>query len=140
MIAADQASKIWVLGILDAPIAITPFFNLVLVFNHGVTFGLFAQSEQAGVWLLVGLAGLICLYLLWLWRQSQNRFEIMILMTVIGGAIGNVIDRIRLGGVVDFLDFHLAGYHWPAFNLADTAIVVGIGCYVIVQLKSGKRQ
>ncbi len=139
VIAADQASKMAVLTALDGSVEVTGFFNLVLVLNHGVTFGMLQQSEQTGVWMLVGLAMLICLYLLWLWRQSQSAFEAMVLMAVIGGALGNVIDRIRLGGVIDFLDFHLFGYHWPAFNLADSAIVLGIACYVIGQMRSGRQ-
>ena len=136
VIAADQASKMAALTALDGSVEVTSFFNLVLVLNHGVTFGLLQQSEQAGVWLLSGAAVLICLYLLWLWRQSQTRFEAMLLMAVIGGALGNVIDRMRFGGVIDFLDFHLFGYHWPAFNLADTAIVLGIMGYVLRQFQN----
>ena len=61
-------------------------------------------------------------------------------MAVIGGALGNVIDRIRLGAVIDFLDFHLLGYHWPAFNIADAAIVMGIGGYIIGQMRSEQKE
>ena len=133
VLAADQASKMAALTAFDYPIEVTGFFNLVLVLNQGVTFGLFAQSEQSGIWLLVGLALLICGYLLWLWRGARSGFEAAALMAVIGGAVGNIIDRIRFGGVIDFLDFHLLGYHWPAFNLADSAIVLGIICYILLQ-------
>ena len=140
VIAADQASKITSVMAYDGVVEVTSFFNLVLVLNHGVTFGLFQQSEQAGVWMLVGLSLAISFYLLWLWWQSSARYENLLLMAVIGGALGNVIDRIRLGAVIDFLDFHLLGYHWPAFNIADAAIVMGIGGYIIGQMRSGQKE
>ena len=139
VIAADQASKMAAIVAFGGVIEVTSFFNLVLVLNHGVTFGLFQQSEQSGVWMLVGSSVAISLYLLWLWWQSLSRYENFFLMAVIGGALGNVIDRVRLGAVIDFLDFHLLGYHWPAFNIADAAIVMGIGSYIIVQMRSSEK-
>ncbi len=139
VIAADQASKITSVMAYDGVVEVTSFFNLVLVLNHGVTFGLFQQSEQAGVWMLVGLSLAISFYLLWLWWQSSTRYENLLLMAVIGGALGNVIDRIRIGAVIDFLDFHLLGYHWPAFNIADAAIVMGIGGYIIGQMRAERK-
>ena len=128
IVAADQVSKWAVRDALWDPlrrIEVTSFFNLVPVQNKGVSFGLF-QSEGAGMWLIVGLALAISAGLgVWLSR-TRLRWPASALGLVIGGAIGNVIDRVRFGWVIDFLDFHGGGYHWPAFNIADAAISVGV--------------
>ena len=133
VIAADQVSKWAVRGALWDPqrrIEVTSFFNLVPVQNKGISFGLF-QSEGAAMWLIVGLALAISAGLgVWLHR-TRERWPACALGLVIGGAIGNVIDRLRLGWVIDFLDFHGGGYHWPAFNLADSAISVGVVMLVV---------
>ena len=128
VIAADQASK-WVArdALWDPPrsIEVTGFLRLVPVQNRGIGFGLF-QSEGAGTWVIVGVALAIAAGLgVWLSR-TRHRWPAWALGFVIGGAIGNVIDRVRLGWVIDFLDFHGGGYHWPAFNFADAAISVGV--------------
>lgn len=122
----DQVSKELVLAAQDQlPLVVAPFFNLVLVWNPGVSFGMFGGDEALEPWILVGLALVIAAGLLvWLSRE-RDRASALAIGLVLGGAIGNVIDRLRHGAVVDFLDFHLSGYHWPAFNLADSAIVVG---------------
>jgi signal peptidase II len=124
--ALDQASKEVILAVADAlPRAVLPFFNLVLVWNPGVSFGMLGGDQATEPWILVGLALVITVGLLiWLVRE-RDRGTALAIGLVLGGAIGNVIDRLRHGAVVDFLDFHVAGYHWPAFNLADSAIVVG---------------
>ena len=133
IVAADQASKWAVRDALWDPqrrIEVTSFFNLVPVQNKGISFGLF-QSEGAGIWMIVGLALAIAAALgVWLYRTRQ-RWPACALGLVIGGAIGNVIDRVRLGWVIDFLDFHGGGYHWPAFNVADSAISVGVVMLVV---------
>ena len=133
IVAADQISKWAVRDALWDPqrrIEVTSFFNLVPVHNKGITFGLF-QSEGAGMWLIVGLALAIAAGLgVWLHR-TRDRWPACALGLVIGGALGNVIDRLRLGWVIDFLDFHGGGYHWPAFNLADSAISVGVVMLVV---------
>ena len=133
VIAADQASKWAVRDALWDPlrvIEVTGFFNLVPVQNRGISFGLF-QSEGAGTWVIVGVALAIAAALgVWLSRIRQ-RWPAWALGLVIGGAIGNVIDRVRLGWVIDFLDFHGGGYHWPAFNLADSAICVGVVMLIV---------
>ena len=139
VLAADQGTKRWAIEQIS-PVGeypVTDFFSLVFVMNPGVTFGLFPQSERWGVWLLVGAALLIVAVLLWLWWKSPTPFERTVLMVVIGGAIGNVIDRVRFGAVVDFLDFHYAGYHWPAFNVGDSAVVGGLIVYTLLQWKQG---
>jgi signal peptidase II len=123
----DQWSKWAALAALDPaqPISVTPFFNLVLVWNRGVSFGMFHSSGAFAPWLLSGLALAVVIGLvIWLKRTDQLLTGLG-LGLVIGGAAGNVVDRIRFGAVIDFLDFHLAGYHWPAFNVADAAICVG---------------
>jgi len=127
---ADQAAK-WIIleQVMQPPrvIAVTDFFNIVLVFNTGMSFGLFS-GEAAGnrvlaVVALAVMAGLV-VWLLW----ATQWIVALALGLVLGGAAGNVVDRLLPGrpGVVDFLDFHAYGLHWPAFNLADTAIVVGV--------------
>ena len=133
IVAADQASKWAVRDALWDPyrrIELTSFFNLVPVQNRGISFGLF-QSEGAGALLIVGLALAISVGLgVWLSR-TRSHWQAWALGLVIGGAVGNVVDRVRLGWVIDFLDFHGGGYHWPAFNLADAAISVGVVMLIV---------
>lgn len=115
-------------------LALAPFFNLVLVENPGITFGLLASQSSWVAWVLVAVAAAIAAALVaWLGRVERAWLAAAIGL-VLGGAVGNVIDRVRYGAVVDFLDFHLAGYHWPAFNLADSAIVVGVGFMILDSL------
>ncbi len=129
ILIADQVSKYFLLDLMQQNpqgIVITPFFNLVLVWNTGVSFGLFQEDSTTRSWTLIGLAVAMLVWLLvWLWR-AQGRLVAAALGLIIGGAIGNIIDRYRFGAVFDFLDFHVFGWHWPAFNVADSAIVVGV--------------
>ncbi len=141
VVAADQASK-WLMltVVMDPPrvITVTPFFNLVLGWNRGISFGLLGGGAVAQ-WLLVVVAVAIAGGLvLWLRRVRRPWFAAAIGL-VIGGAVGNVVDRVLHEAVVDFLDFHLGGYHWPAFNLADTAISVGVALIVIDSLFVSRR-
>ncbi len=125
----DQLCKWAMLEIVMEPpriIPVTSFFNLVLVWNRGVSFGfLGGASSQWIPWLLTVLALAIIATLGWWLRRAANRLMVLALGLVMGGALGNVIDRLRFGAVMDFLDFHAAGLHWPAFNVADSAITVG---------------
>lgn len=129
VVGLDQASK-WLMAaiVMDPPrvIPVTPFFNLVLGFNPGVSFGLLGDL---GPWGPVALSGLtlaiVAFLVLWLWR-TQDILEASALGLIIGGAVGNLIDRLRDGAVTDFLDFYVGQYHWPAFNLADTSISLGV--------------
>ena len=115
-------------------LALAPFFNLVLVENPGITFGLLTSRSSWVAWLLVAVAAAIAAALItWLGRVDRAWLAAAIGL-VLGGALGNVIDRVRYGAVIDFLDFHLSGYHWPAFNLADSAIVVGVGFMILDSL------
>ena len=124
----DQLSKWVIVSLVMTPpiqIELTSFFNLVLTYNRGVSFGMFSNGTDTGKWLLIGVA-LVILSFLFRWLFQSNRLFIVIALgLIIGGAIGNVIDRVLVGAVVDFLDFHAFGYHWPAFNVADTAIFIG---------------
>lgn len=108
------------------PIAVTPFFNLVLGFNRGVTFGLLATDNPYAPYLLGTAACAVAVGFWILVVRSPRLDERLGLAAVIGGALGNAADRFNRGAVTDFLDFHLAGRHWPTFNLADVAIVLGV--------------
>ena len=141
VLVLDQASKAWVLAsfrLMESQI-VTPFFNLVFVFNSGAAFSFLAGAGGWQKWFFVVLALGISLWLLTLLRQhAQERLLPVALSLILGGAIGNVIDRLRFDAVVDFLDFHLAGYHWPAFNVADSAITVGVVLMLWHQFRLGK--
>ncbi|MBR9971863.1 signal peptidase II [Magnetospirillum sulfuroxidans] len=138
LIVADQISKWWVVekvmrpdGVTDTPffsptvIELTPFFNLLMTWNRGVSFGIFNND---GPWNALALSALsvviVIALLIWL-GKAQGRLISLALGAIIGGALGNVVDRVRWGAVADFLDVHAFGWHWPAFNLADSAITIG---------------
>jgi signal peptidase II len=126
----DQATKAYFYKLLVVDgvraIEILPFFNLVTVWNYGISFGMFNNGSASGSIVFVGLALVIVAALLVWLRSIASPFVAAALGLVIGGAIGNVIDRLRFGAVFDFLDFHVAGWHWPAFNVADSAICIGV--------------
>ena len=128
VLALDQASKEWILTHVMMPprvIEITSFFNVVLVWNRGVSFGLFNNDSPYNSYVLAAVSAIVVVFLaFWVWRTPVYTIR-LVLGAIMGGAIGNAIDRLRHDGVVDFLDFHWGGWHWPAFNCADSAIVVG---------------
>lgn len=110
---------------------VTNFFNIVFTWNFGTAFSLFnALGEYAPI-VLVFMTGAIIGAILYFLFMRAKRFEIVPLSLIAGGAIGNLIDRVRFGAVIDFLDFHIGGYHWPAFNVADICIVAGVGLYIL---------
>lgn len=127
----DQVSKWLILNHVMAPpqvIPITGFFNLVLGRNTGVSLGLFGDASP---WALIALTlAIVAGLLVWL-QRAEHRLTAVSLGLIAGGALGNLIDRLRHGAVTDFLDFYLATYHWPAFNLADVAIVSGVGLLLL---------
>ncbi|MGH8692430.1 MAG: signal peptidase II [Burkholderiales bacterium] len=129
LVAADQLAKWAVLGFFAnrAPREeITGFFNLVLVYNKGAAFSMFADASGWQTPLLIAFAlTAAAIVTVLIVRNPQRRLLCLGLALILGGAIGNVIDRLRFGHVVDFLDFHALGWHWPAFNVADSAITVG---------------
>ena len=135
VLVLDQASK-WVIlaqGISPGQaIEVTGFFNLVLTYNDGVSFGLFSGGTGAAwkAWALGGLAVAVSAGLLfWLAREPERLLGLAVGL-IVGGALGNALDRAHQPGVVDFLDFHLAESHWPAFNLADSSIFLGVAILV----------
>lgn len=134
VVVLDQLTK-WLIRdvVLDTArhIEITGFFNIVEVWNRGVSFGLFASDSPWTPYLLSALAIAISIVLIFWLRKAETTFLALALGFVIGGAIGNVFDRFIWGRVYDFLDFHAAGYHWPAFNVADAAISVGVALILL---------
>jgi signal peptidase II len=135
VLVADQASKWWVLYGLDLPergsVALLPVLNLTLVANRGVTFGLL---DAAGPWArpLLVLGALVIVALLGVWmRRAERRVVAVALGAIAGGAIGNVIDRLRYGAVVDFIHAHAFGHSWYVFNIADAAIVCGVAVLIL---------
>jgi len=131
---ADQLSKRAALAQLAEPprtIELTPFLNLTLGFNRGVSFGLFSSSADLG-WLLILMAlAIVACLLVWAW-YARGRAMQLALGAIIGGAISNVIDRVRQGAVTDFMDLHAFGWHWPTFNLADVFIVCGVAALLVL--------
>jgi lipoprotein signal peptidase len=135
VLAADQASKWAMLSVLDLPqrgvITLAPQLNLAMVWNRGVTFGLLTGFGTWGHLLLAALAICVVIALgVWL-RRAETPMAATALGAIAGGAIGNVIDRLRFGAVVDFIDAHLGNWHWYVFNVADAAIVCGVIALVI---------
>ncbi len=143
VLAADQVSKWWVLDVLHLPdrgqVPVLPVLSLTMVWNQGVTFGLFHQDGVWGPWLLASVALAIVVALaVWL-RRAENALVAASLGAIGGGAIGNVIDRLRFGAVVDFLHAHAFGWSWYVFNVADAAIVCGVGALMLDGLRPRSR-
>lgn len=107
------------------------FFNVVFTWNPGTSFSLFRTMGEAAPIVLVGITGAVIGFILQYLFIRAKKYEVVPIALIAGGAIGNLIDRIRFGAVVDFLDFHIGGWHWPAFNVADICIVVGVGLYLV---------
>ena len=129
-LALDQASKLWLLFVFDiarrGAVQVTPFFDLVLAWNVGISFGWFqSESPAAQIILMVIKAVAVIVLAIWMAR-SRTLLATVALGLIIGGAIGNAIDRILYGAVADFFSFHAFGYEWYIFNIADTAIVAGV--------------
>lgn len=135
----DQVTKLWVLKTF-APgevLPVTAFFNLVLVFNPGAAFSFLADHAGWQRWFFAVIALAISGWILWQLRTLRPKSMFSVgLALIMGGALGNLIDRLWLGMVVDFIDVHAAGWHWPAFNIADSAVCVGAALYVLCQSKS----
>ncbi len=132
VLALDQATKLLVRLVFaeDLPLQVTGFFNLVLAYNKGVSFSLLTMDGPAGPYILAGLALAIIGALVWWVRRNPRPFYALLAGLIVGGAVGNMLDRLYLGAVVDFLDFHAFGWHWPAFNVADSAVVIGALCLI----------
>ncbi len=112
-------------------VGVTPFFDWVMVWNKGISFGMFQSDSPYGPYFMIALAlAISAFFLVWLIR-TDNKFLIIAISIVVGGALGNVMDRLRFGAVADFLDFHIGDLHWPAFNIADSCITLGIALIVL---------
>ncbi len=128
VLALDLVTKYWVETNLSfgQQIPITSFFNLVLTYNTGAAFSFLSEESGWQRWFLSGIAFLASSIIAFLlYKHAENKLFCFALSLVLGGALGNLYDRITLGHVVDFLDFYIGNYHWPAFNVADSAICVG---------------
>lgn len=143
VVALDQLGKHWILSWLSygQSQAVTPFFDLVLVFNPGAAFSFLADHSGWQRWFFIVLAlGVSAWLVLLLRRHAAQPLLALGVSLILGGAIGNVIDRIVYGAVVDFLYFHAGGYGFPAFNLADSAITLGVVLMLLEQLQAGTRR
>lgn len=131
VLVADQASKSWMLHGFDLPsrgsVAVLPGLNFTMVWNHGVTFGMFNGFGALGPVLLGGFAVVVVLALVWWLIRTPYPATGAALGAIIGGAIGNIADRLRYGAVVDFIHAHAFGWSWYVFNIADAAVVCGVG-------------
>ncbi|NPD65361.1 signal peptidase II [Lichenicola cladoniae] len=139
VLVADQASKWWILDRLDLPVrgrvTVLPVLDFVMVWNHAVTFGLFGGVGAAGRFLFSAVALAVVVMLLFWMRRTPKPWVAAALGAIAGGAIGNVIDRLRFGAVVDFIHAHLGSLSWNyIFNLADASIVCGVGVLLIDSL------
>ncbi len=142
LLIADQFTKVLILGYYQLGDAtyVTSFFNVVRVHNTGAAFSFLASASGWQRWFFTAIGIAAALFILWMLKShaGQKLFSFA-LACILGGAIGNVIDRTLHGYVVDFLDFHYAGWHFPAFNVADSAITVGAICLVLDELRRVKR-
>ncbi len=128
---SDYFSKFWIIGNIEygSGFSVTDFFNIVHVKNLGVSFSLLSNSHPLGPYILASIVILIIIILIRFIYKTPDFLARSCLALILGGALGNLYDRLVYGGVIDFLDFHIWGYHWPAFNIADCAVVGGVLLY-----------
>lgn len=143
VVVLDQITKYAAVAALAGrpPVAVTDFFNLVLVYNRGAAFSFLAGAGgwQREFFIVIAVAAALWIIYL-LRRHAQQTLFCVALALVLGGAIGNVIDRVLVGAVVDFLDFHAYGWHWPAFNVADSAITCGAALLIWDGLRGSRKE
>lgn len=144
VLCADQVSKWWILDIFDLPakgsVAIMPGLNFTMVWNHAVTFGMLGGVGPWGPLLFCTVALLAVLALLWQMIRTTRMVVAIASAAIAGGAVGNVIDRVHFGAVVDFIHVHAYGWNWYVFNVADSAIDCGVIAWVIDSIWSERRQ
>jgi len=144
VVLLDQASKFWVLASFREyeVLEVWPVFNLTLVFNRGAAFSFLADAGGWQHYLFIGLASVVSLLLVvWIRRVASERpLEALALSFILGGAVGNLIDRLRIGKVVDFLQWHWEQHYFPSFNLADAAITLGVGLMLLDWLLETRRR
>ena len=142
ILIADQFTKVLILGYyrLGDATYITSFFNIVRVHNTGAAFSFLANAGGWQRWLFTGIGIIAAIFIIWMLKShpGQKLFSFA-LACILGGAIGNVIDRTLYGYVVDFLDFHYAGWHFPAFNIADSTISIGAVCLILDEILRVRR-
>ena len=126
--SGDILSKIYVINFMSDKkvFDVCNFFNLVSVYNKGISFSMFSSGGDDTKIILMGLSIFISLFIIFWIKKETSYFTVFCLGVILGGALGNLIDRICNGAVFDFLDFHIGTYHWPAFNVADSAVVAGV--------------
>jgi len=133
----DRISKLYVLSLLETnnmiDIYITPFLNLYLVWNKGIAFGLFSFDENSLYKFITLLITLIILIIFVMMIKTEN-YKVYFLISILGGSLGNLFDRIYYSAVPDFIDFHIKGFHWFVFNVADIFITLGILCLIIAEM------
>ena len=142
LLLADQFTKILIVGYyhLGDSTPVTSFFNVVRVHNTGAAFSFLAGASGWQRWFFTGVGLVAAAVIVWMMRTHPGqKLFCFALACILGGAIGNVIDRLLYGYVVDFLDFHWAGWHFPAFNLADSAITLGAACLILDELLRVRR-
>jgi len=142
LLIADQFTKVLIMGYykLGDSTYVTSFFNIVRAHNSGAAFSFLANASGWQRWLFTGIGVAAALLILWMLKShAGQKLFAFALACILGGAVGNVIDRILHGYVVDFLDFHWAGWHFPAFNVADSAISVGAVCLILDELLRVRR-
>jgi signal peptidase II len=144
VLALDQAGKWLALErlVLHEPVPVLPFLNLTLVFNKGAAFGFLSTASGWQNIFFIGVALVATAVILYLLRRigTKDKFLAVALMLILGGAIGNLIDRLLYGHVVDFIDVYYGAWHWPAFNIADSAITVGAVMIVLDAIGIGRRR
>jgi len=139
VVAADQATKALIMQSFfphESRPVIDGLFNLVYVTNSGAAFSFLADAGRWGYWFFVAVAALAVIGFTagwWVWARNKPLLTTAMAL-IVGGAIGNLIDRLRFGAVVDFLDVMIGSYHWPAFNVADSSVCVGAGLYIIAAM------
>ncbi|MCP4394077.1 MAG: signal peptidase II [Alphaproteobacteria bacterium] len=131
----DQITKWWFMEVFLKPptnyVHIMPSLNIVKAWNKGISFSMFSSEGDVGRWVLVALSLSITIWLLTWLRKEKDKYTLVALGLIIGGAVGNMIDRIRIGAVADFIDVYYGTYHWPAFNGADSFIFIGAAIILI---------
>ena len=141
VLLADQASKFWVIYVLELErlhsVAVKPMLNFTMVWNHGITFGLNDHEGASAAIPIVAALAVVAGLCVWLYRADRAMVTVA-LGSVSGGAIGNVIDRLRFGAVVDFIHAHAWGWSWYVFNVADAAIVGGVGILILDSLRPSR--
>ena len=134
VLSLDLSTKYWVESVMiyGQQIPVTGFFNLVLTYNAGAAFSFLSEASGWQRWFLSAIAAVASIVIVYLLKKYENeKLFCVSLSFILGGAIGNLWDRITLGHVVDFLDFYVGDYHWPAFNVADSAIFIGAALLII---------